>query len=40
MNASKDYTGDAMLSFIKICDKIFESDEELEKYCKEHSIPF
>lgn len=40
MNASKDYTADAKNSFEKICDKIFESDEELEAYCKEHSIPF
>lgn len=40
MNASKDYTADAKNSFEKICDKIFESDEELEIYCKEHSIPF
>jgi hypothetical protein len=40
MNASKDYTSDARLSFEKICDKIFESDEELEAYCKEYNIPF
>ena len=40
MNASKDYTADARLSFEKICDKIFESDEELEAYCKELNIPF
>ena len=40
MNASKDYTADARNSFEKICDKIFESDEELETYCKEHNIPF
>lgn len=40
MNASKDYTADARNSFEKICDKIFESDEEQEVYCKEHSIPF
>lgn len=40
MNASKDYTADARSSFEKICDKIFESDEEQEKYCKEHNIPF
>jgi len=40
MNASKDYTVDAKSSFIKICDKIFESDEEQEAYCKEHNIPF
>lgn len=40
MNASKDYTADAKSSFEKICDKIFESDEEQEAYCKEHNIPF
>lgn len=40
MNATKDYTADAKSSFIKICDKVFESDEEQEVYCKEHNIPF
>ena len=40
MNASKDYTADARQSFERICDKIFESDEEQEHYCKEHNIPF
>ena len=40
MNASRDYTADARNSFEKICDKIFETDEELENYCKEHNIPF
>ena len=40
MNASKDYTDDAKQSFIKICDKIFDSDDDLEKYCKEYNIPF
>ena len=40
MNASKDYTPDAKNSFEKICDKIFDSDEELDTYCKEHNIPF
>lgn len=40
INASKDYTADARNSFEKICDKIFEKDEELDAYCKEHDIPF
>lgn len=40
INASKEYTGDVRLSFEKICDKIFESDDEIETYCKEHNIPF
>lgn len=40
MAATNDYTADAKNSFEKICDKIFESDEEQEAYCKEHNIPF
>ena len=40
MNASNDYTADAKNSFEKICDKIFETDEEQEAYCKEKNIPF
>ena len=40
LNATKEYTADAKLSFEKICDKVFESDDELETYCKEHNIPF
>ena len=40
INASKEYTADVKSSFVKICDKIFESDEEQEAYCKEHNIPF
>ncbi len=40
MNASKDYTADAKRSFELICDKIFETDDEMEEYCREHNIPF
>ncbi|MBR3945835.1 MAG: hypothetical protein IKJ56_01890 [Bacteroidales bacterium] len=40
MNASKEYTADAKQGFEKICDSIFESDEEQEKYCEEHNIPY
>jgi len=40
INSSKEYTGDVRLSFEKSCDKIFESDEEIENYCKDNSIPF
>ncbi|MBQ3771122.1 MAG: hypothetical protein II834_04245 [Bacteroidaceae bacterium] len=40
LNATKDYTNDALNSFEKICDEIFVSDEEQEAYCKEHNIPF
>ncbi len=38
--ASKDYTDIARDSLITICDKVFETDEEVETYCKEHNIPF
>lgn len=40
MNATKDYTTDAKLSFEKICDKVFESDDELESYCQDKNIPY
>ena len=40
LNAPEKYIKEAKDSFESICDKIFESDEELEKYCKEHNIPF
>ena len=40
INATKEYTTDVKSSFIKICDVIFKSDEELECYCKSHNIPF
>ena len=40
LNATKEFTEDAKNSFEKICDKIFESDEEQETYCKDHNIPF
>lgn len=38
--ASKDYTDIARDSLIAICDKVFDTDEEIEVYCKEHNIPF
>lgn len=38
--ASKDYTADARKSFESICDKVFDTDEEIATYCKEHSIPY
>ena len=38
--ASKDYTDIARDSLIAICDKVFNTDEEIEAYCKEHNIPF
>ena len=40
LNAPEKYVKEAKDSFESICDKIFESDEEQEKYCKEHNIPF
>ena len=38
--ASKDYELDAKQSFINICDNIFDSDDEIENYCKENNIPY
>ncbi len=40
LNAPEKYVKEAKDSFESICDKIFESDEEQERYCKEHNIPF
>jgi hypothetical protein len=40
MNASKDYTSDARTTFANCCDKTFNSDEEVENYCKDKNIPF
>ncbi len=40
MHASNAYAPDAKLSFENDCDAIFESDEDLKKYCKEKGIPF
>lgn len=40
VNARKEYASDAKLSFEKICDPIFLSDEELDTYCTTHNIPF
>ena len=39
LNAPEKYIKEAKDSFESTCDKIFESDEEQEKYCKEHNIP-
>ena len=40
LNAPEKYIKEAKDSFESICDKIFESDEEQERYCKEHNIPY
>ncbi len=40
LNAPEKYIKEAKDSFEYTCDKIFESDEEQERYCKEHNIPF
>ena len=40
LHASKEYTEVARDALIAICDKVFETDEEIEVYCKEHNIPF
>ena len=38
--ATKDYTVDARKSFVAICDKVFDNEEDIAKYCKEYNIPF
>ena len=40
LNATHEFTTEARESFERVCDKIFESDEEMENYCKEQGIPF
>lgn len=40
LNAPEKYIKEAKDSFEFTCDKIFESDEEQERYCKEYNIPF
>lgn len=40
MLATKDYSAEVKDSFIKVCDEIFESDAQIEDYCKTHNIPF
>lgn len=40
LNAPEKYIKEAKDSFESTCDKIFESDDEQERYCKEHNIPF
>ena len=40
LNAPEKYIKEAKDSFESTCDKIFESDEEQERYCKEHNIPY
>ena len=40
LNAPEKYIKEAKDSFESICDKIFESDDEQERYCKEHNIPY
>ena len=40
VNASKEYTSDAKMSFEQICDSIFLSDEDMENYCTNNNIPF
>lgn len=40
MSASSAYAEDVKASFIKICDPIFNSDEEMEAYCADNRIPY
>lgn len=40
MLATKDYTAEVKDSFIKVCDNVFSSDNEIEEYCQSHNIPF
>lgn len=40
ITASKEWFSPAKLSLENVCDGIFHNDEEIEKYCNEHNIPF
>ncbi len=40
MLATKDYTADALKSFVAICDKVFDTDEAIAQYCKDNNIPY
>lgn len=40
ITASKEWYSPAKLSLEKVCDDIFQNDNEIEKYCNEHNIPF
>lgn len=40
MSASSAYAEDVKATFIKICDPIFNSDEEIEQYCNENQIAY
>lgn len=39
LNASKNYVPGALSELQKVCDKVFESDDEIDTYCKEKNIP-
>lgn len=40
INAPQNYSSGAKLSLEKICDKIFDNDNEIEDYCKKNGIPY
>lgn len=40
VTASKEWFSPAKLSLEAVCDEIIHSDEEIEKYCNDHNIPF
>ena len=40
LNATKGYTKGAQAELLHICDEVFKTDAEVEKYCQEKDIPF
>lgn len=40
LNATKSYAKGAQTEFERVCDEVFRSDEEIDKYCQEKNIPY
>ena len=40
LNATKGYAKGAQAELLHICDEVFKTDAEVEKYCQEKDIPF
>lgn len=40
LNAAKGYAKGAQSELERICDEVFQTDEEIEQYCTEKNIPF
>lgn len=40
LNATKGYAKGAQSELLHICDDVFKTDEEIEKYCQDKNIPF